>query len=142
MKIQKKISLLFTSMLILLLFFTAGNSFAQTKTVPVILWDCCMMKEGKMMVMKDGKAIPMEKDMTMKNGTKCMMNGECIMKDGKKLRMKEGECMDMNGKTGKCSMMNKSKNIATEYSCPMHPEVMSGKSGKCLKCEMDLIKKN
>ena len=25
------------------------------------------------------------------------------------------------------------------YQCPMHPEVVSGKSGMCLKCEMDLV---
>ncbi len=28
------------------------------------------------------------------------------------------------------------------YTCPMHPEVMSDKAGKCPKCGMDLVKKN
>jgi hypothetical protein len=29
---------------------------------------------------------------------------------------------------------------ATAYVCPMHPEVISGKPGKCPKCYMTLIK--
>ena len=27
------------------------------------------------------------------------------------------------------------------YTCPMHPEIISGKPGKCPKCGMDLIQK-
>ena len=100
-----------------------------------------MMKDGKMMCMKDGKTMPMDKEMTMKNGTKCMTNGECIMKDGKKMQMKEGECMDMDGKMDKCSMMSKDAKTTAMYACPMHPEVTSDKPGKCSKCGMDLVKK-
>ena len=29
----------------------------------------------------------------------------------------------------------------TIYTCPMHPEVISDKSGKCPKCGMDLVRK-
>ncbi len=151
MKIQKIIVTVFASMLMLVLCFTASNSFAQTKTKPAMMNDCCMMKDGKMMVMKDGKTMPMEKDMTMKNGTKCMTTGECTMKDGKKMMMKEGDCMEMSGKMGKCSMMNnsmksatmkKNKNATIVYTCSMHHEVTSDKAGKCPKCGMDLVKKN
>ncbi|MHB9056671.1 MAG: heavy metal-binding domain-containing protein [Paludibacteraceae bacterium] len=28
-----------------------------------------------------------------------------------------------------------------EYTCPMHPEVISDKPGKCPKCGMELVKK-
>ena len=28
------------------------------------------------------------------------------------------------------------------YTCPMHPEVISDKPGKCPKCGMDLVQKN
>ncbi|MEO6405901.1 MAG: DUF6799 domain-containing protein, partial [Ferruginibacter sp.] len=137
---KKTIATVFASMLMLALCLTTSNSFAQTKSKPAMMKDCCMMKDGKMMVMKDGKTMPMEKDMTMKNGTKCMTTGECTMKDGKKMRMKEGDCMEMSGKMGRCSMMKKgtkghmmkkSKNMATVYTCPMHPEVTRDKAGKC-----------
>ncbi len=142
MKIQKTIATVFASMLMLVLCFTASNSFAQTKSKSAMMSDRCMMKDGKMMVMKNGETMPMEKDMTMKNGTKCMTTGECTMKNGKKMMMKEGDCMEMSGKMGKCSMMNKTKNMAMVYTCPMHPEVTSDKPGKCPKCGMDLVKKN
>jgi hypothetical protein len=29
-----------------------------------------------------------------------------------------------------------------EYTCPMHPEVISDKPGSCPKCGMDLVKKS
>ncbi len=149
MKIKKTVAIGFVSLLMLVMSFSAKNSFAQTKTA--MMKDHCMMKDGKMMVMKDGKTMSMKKDMTMKNGTMVMTNGECTMKDGKKMMMKEGDCMEMSGKMGKCSMMNnnmksstskKSKNMATVYTCTMHPEVTSNKPGKCSKCGMDLVKKD
>jgi len=59
--------------------------------------DHVMMQNGKMMIMRDGKMMPMDKDMTMKNGTRCMTDGTCTTKAGKKTMMKEGEMMDMNG---------------------------------------------
>lgn len=140
------ISGIFASMLMLLVCFTAGSSFAQTKSDSTSMKDCCMMKDGKMVHVKDGKMMPMEKDMTMKNGTKCMTNGECVMKDGKKMKMNEGECMDMDGKMDMCTAMmkdtkgEKNKKMST-YECPMHPEVTSDKAGKCSKCGMALVEK-
>src|ERR1035437_9997208 len=113
MKVQKMITAMFASMLMLVLCFAASNASAQAKTKSATTKDCCMkkdccvMKDGKMMQMKDGKMMPMEKDMTMKNGTKCTTNGECVMKDGKKMMMKEGDCMDRKGKMDKCEMMSK-----------------------------------
>ena len=35
----------------------------------------------------------------------------------------------------------KTEVIKVEYTCPMHPEVISDKPGKCPKCGMDLVKK-
>ncbi len=141
------------AMLMLAICFTAMNSFAQAKTDEPAkksccgMKNCCMMKDGKMMQMKDGKMTPMEKDMTMKDGTKCMVNGKCVMKDGKKMKMKNGDCMDMNGKMDKCKIdkdskgKSEKKDMATTYTCPMHSEVISDKPGKCPKCGMDLVKK-
>jgi uncharacterized protein DUF6799 len=61
--------------------------------------DGVMMEHGKMMMMKDGKAMsPMSSDMTMTNGTKVMMDGTMMMKDGSSMKMKNGQMMMMDGK--------------------------------------------
>lgn len=148
MKNRKMIAAMFASMLMLLTCFVASNSLAQTKKHSSMMKDCCMMKEGKMMCMKKGKMMPMKHDMTMVNGTKCMTNGECIMKNGEKMQMTEGQCMDMKGKMDMCDKMNKNekhenknKDMAMTYTCPMHPEIIRSKPGKCPKCGMKLIEK-
>lgn len=33
------------------------------------------------------------------------------------------------------------KTASVQYTCPMHPEVLSDKPGSCPKCGMDLVKK-
>jgi len=60
--------------------------------------DGVMMKDGKMMVEKNGKAMKMHHTMTMADGTKIMSSGKVMMKDGKTMMMKEGEMMTMDGK--------------------------------------------
>ena len=67
------------------------------------------------------------------------------------MKMKEGQCMDMNGKMDNCNMKSKTTKTTTEmkrnthnmamYVCPMHSEVTSNKPGKCSKCGMDLVEK-
>ncbi len=70
-----------------------------------------MMMNGKMMMMKDGKPTgPMEKDMTMSDGTKVMADGAMMAKDGKQMHMKDGQMMLMDGKMmegGKAMGMDK-----------------------------------
>ena len=59
--------------------------------------DGVMMKDGKMMVLKDGKTMPMTKEMTMSDGTKVMPDGSVMKKDGTKMMMKDGDGMNMSG---------------------------------------------
>ncbi|MEO5978615.1 MAG: DUF6799 domain-containing protein [Chryseolinea sp.] len=143
MKIHKMILAMFVSFL-LASTLTTSSSYAQAKGDSTALMDYCMMKGGKMMYTKAGKTMPMEKNMTMTNGTTCMVNGKCIMKDGAKLLMKEGECMDMDGNVASSPKELKAKNemkAMTNYVCPMHPEITSDKPGTCSKCGMALVKK-
>lgn len=61
--------------------------------------DGIMMKDGKLMMMHDGKEVSrMDREMTLSNGTKIMMNGKMMMKDGKEMQLKEGQTVMMDGK--------------------------------------------
>lgn len=66
--------------------------------------DCMMMKDGKMMMMKNGETMPMTDDMTLTNGTMVMKDGTVKMKNGKEMMMKDGDCMYMDGKMKKMKM--------------------------------------
>lgn len=57
---------------------------------------CVMMQNGKMMVMH-GRLVPMKRNMTMPDGTACMVNGTCVMKGGAKRKLSEGEVMTPGG---------------------------------------------
>jgi len=59
--------------------------------------DCVHMKGGKMMMMKDGKEMVMDNDMTMSDGSKVTTAGEHVTKDGKKMKLKDGDMVMMDG---------------------------------------------
>jgi hypothetical protein len=67
--------------------------------------DGVMMKDGKMWRLQDGREIGrMDRETTLSNGTKVMMNGKMMMKDGKESQLQEGQIMMLDGK-----MMEKGK---------------------------------
>lgn len=72
--------------------------------------DGVMMKNGKMMMMQDGKEVTrMDRETTLSDGTRVMMNGKMVMKGGKEMQMKEGQTVMMDGK-----MMGGDKDVKTE----------------------------
>src|ERR1700693_2144424 len=72
--------------------------------------DGVMMKDGKMWRLQDGKEIGrMDRETTMSNGTKVMMNGKMTMKGGKEMQMQEGQTMMLDGK-----MMEGDKDVKME----------------------------
>ena len=66
--------------------------------------DCVMMKDGKMMVEKGGKTMPMDNDVTMSNGTVVTPDGSVKMKNGTTKMLKDGDCVYMNGKMSSMKM--------------------------------------
>jgi hypothetical protein len=72
--------------------------------------DGVMMRDGKMWRLQDGKEIGrMDRETTMTNGTRVMMNGKMTMKGGKELQMKEGQTVMLDGK-----MMEGDKDVTME----------------------------
>ena len=73
------------------------------------------MKDGKMMEMKDGKWVAMDKTMMCTDGCKVMTNGEVMMADGKKMMMTEGMTVNKDGhmmdKDGKMMDMKMDMNM-------------------------------
>lgn len=61
--------------------------------------DHIMMTAGKVMLIKEGKSMPLDKELSLSNGAKVMPDGNVTMKDGTKTMMKEGEMMTMDGAT-------------------------------------------
>ncbi len=58
---------------------------------------CAKMRDGKMVVIFEGKEIGA--DVFLKNGTTIKPDGTIITKDGVRSSLKEGECIDADGKT-------------------------------------------
>jgi hypothetical protein len=72
--------------------FLASSGMAAEK-------DGVIMKDGKMWRMQDGREIGrMDRETTLSNGTKVMMNGKMMLKDGKETQLQEGQIMMLDGK--------------------------------------------
>lgn len=70
-----------------------GNDLKAYKS----LADGVMMKNGKLMMVKNGKKTLIDHEMSMWNGTRVLSNGTILKKDGSRIMMKEGQYMDMAG---------------------------------------------
>ena len=72
--------------------FLASSGMAAEK-------DGVIMKDGKIWRMQDGKEIGrMDRETTLSNGTKVMMNGKMMLRDGKETQLQEGQIMMLDGK--------------------------------------------
>jgi hypothetical protein len=59
--------------------------------------DHIMMQGGKVMMIKEGKSMPLDKELTLSNGANVTVDGTVRTKDGKTMMMKEGDMMSMDG---------------------------------------------
>jgi len=69
--------------------------------------DCIMMKDGKVVQMKDGNTTDVTGDVTLTNGTVVSADGTVKTKDGKTSKLKDGDCVWMNGKMTHMAMKKK-----------------------------------
>ncbi len=59
--------------------------------------DYLVRKGGKIYFFENNKLAPLDKEVTLQNGTKVTPSGECTAKDGAKSTMREGDFLYMNG---------------------------------------------
>ncbi len=60
---------------------------------------CAKTKNGKLTIMHEGKELT--SDVTLSNGTRIAMNGTITKTDGTTMIIKDGECIDLEGKIEK-----------------------------------------
>lgn len=63
---------------------------------------CAQMKDGKMIVLFEGKEL--STDVFLKNGTTVKPDGTIITREGVRTNLKEGECIDADGKINHVKM--------------------------------------
>ena len=96
---MKKLLILFAAFLISAGAYAQDTSKHKTTTgKSTHMKDCIMMKDGKLMVEKNGTTSEMAADMTLSNGTVVMKDGTVKTKEGKTMKLKDGQCIYMDGK--------------------------------------------
>lgn len=75
----------------------ADTSKMGHKMHKMMMKDCVMMMNNKMMTMMSGNTMNMDKDMTMKDGSTVMTNGTVKKPDGTTVQLMEGDCVYMDG---------------------------------------------
>lgn len=93
---MKKLVIGFISILLL-----TGSSFAQEQQRDRDrdqLRDHLMLKDGKMVQVKEGEEIQLQSQLQLRNGTTVNPDGTYQLKNQKRLQLKDGECLGMDGK--------------------------------------------
>lgn len=88
---MKKFILIFLSSLPLVVF--SQEFQLETDTAK----NCLTLRNGKVVLMQNGKATVLKQDSVLLNGTKITTNGNIIRKDGTKTLMVTGQCFSMEG---------------------------------------------
>ncbi len=78
-----------------------------------------IMKDGKMYHNMNGKEMLLDNSMTLQNGTIMQPNGSYQLKNGKQRQLKNGHCMDMNGKKYRSHQMYQ-KSMMRMHGAGMH----------------------
>ena len=80
--------------------------------------DHFMMEGGKMMMIKNGETMSMDKDMTLRNGTVVKMDGTVKKKNGKSMKLKDGQMIYVNGKMSGMGKMKMDKSMPMPNKTP------------------------
>jgi hypothetical protein len=117
---QKKLCMKKLLILLAAVFFAAGLHAQDTSKSKMTsgksshMKDCYMMKNGKMVMEKNGTTSDMTEDVTLSNGTMVMKDGTVKTKDGKTITLKDGQCVYTDGKIKTMSSMSSSSSGKTK----------------------------
>ena len=97
--------------------------FAITLTLGVFAQDSTkhegvILKDGKLLMMKNGQTTPLTKDMTLANGTIIMANGSVKAKDGTTTILKEGDYVKWDGTIGNITTKMQKGNMVKDSALP------------------------
>ena len=82
--------------------FNHGQPAALVQTNEHPAEYCAVMRDGKMVVLFEGKEL--STDVFLKNGTTVKPDGTVITREGVRTSLKEGECIDADGKINHVKM--------------------------------------
>jgi|GEM_PF-5391501 len=85
------------ALMLLFFVFLGGVNGQETKKTDRKTKDYVMMKDARMVMVRDGKTTAMEKEMTMADGTRVMVDGKVMMTDGSTKILKDGESVPLSG---------------------------------------------
>ncbi len=77
------------------------NNAAADTAIKEKLSDRVVMKEGQMMLVKNGEEMKMEKDVTLPSGTVITTDGTVKKKDGSEVKLKDGQYIALPAATEK-----------------------------------------
>jgi len=84
------------SILVVIAIVVSAQLFAGNNTTSNHHKYCTEMKDGKIVVMHEGKELVSA--VTLSNGTTITTDGYVLKKDGSKMMLQESECVDVDGK--------------------------------------------
>jgi uncharacterized protein with beta-barrel porin domain len=97
---MKKVLVTLIVMTLALGVFAQDSTNAMNKMAPkqnMQKHEGVMMKDGKLLMMKNGQTTQLTTDLTLDNGAVVMTNGTLKAKDGKTTVLKEGDYVSMDG---------------------------------------------
>jgi hypothetical protein len=71
------------------------DSSMQQKPATESVTDRVMMRDGAMVIFKDGTMMPLEKEITLPSGTVVQKDGTLKKKDGSEIKLKDGQFIEL-----------------------------------------------
>lgn len=89
---MKKVFLLWTVFMLMTVSLSAQDRVQERDQ------DRLMMRDGSVCLYQNQECIPLREQLRLQNGTSVNPDGSYQLRNGKQLRLRDGQCMDMEGR--------------------------------------------